>query len=164
MRTCKEFLTIQDVSKTSTIPKKEKEPRKVPFIPSPFYVPHPPSSSLPSPTPHPPRSQKTTQGNKKKWKEEYSQTQRNIPIPILIILLKHIRHPLQTNTSLHKQIKANRILASPIISAVKQGDELRTEAVAKGNQRFAEFFVRDVARTIDVEAVEELAPGGEEAP
>ena len=40
-----------------------------------------------------------------------SQAQRNISIPIIIILLKHLRHPLQTNTALYKQIEAYSILA-----------------------------------------------------
>ena len=33
---------------------------------------------------------------------EYSQTQRNVPITILVKLLKNIRHALQTDTSLHE--------------------------------------------------------------
>jgi hypothetical protein len=92
------------------------------------------------------------------------QTQRNIPIPILIILFEHIRHALQTNACLDEKIEADGILAAPVVRAVEEGDELRGEAVAKCDEGFAELLVRDATGAVDVEAVEEVAPGGEETP
>jgi hypothetical protein len=92
------------------------------------------------------------------------QAQRNIPIAILIILLKHIRHPLQTNTRLHKQIKTQRIAPIAVVRAIQERDELLGEAVPEGEEGFVEFGKGDAAALVGVEAVEEVAPGGEEAP
>lgn len=97
-------------------------------------------------------------------KKGHLQAQRNIPIAILIVLLKHIRHSLQANTRLHEQIETQRILASTIIRAIQQRDELLTQAIPECDQRFVEFRVRYAAGMILVEAVEETAPCGEETP
>lgn len=56
--------------------------------------------------------------------ESNLQTQCNIPIAILIIFFKHIRHPLEANTRLNKQIKAHSVLPAAIISAIQQRDKL----------------------------------------
>lgn len=45
------------------------------------------------------------------------QTQSNVPISIRIILLEHIRHPLQTDACLHKQIKGQDFLPFMLISS-----------------------------------------------
>lgn len=92
------------------------------------------------------------------------QTQRDIAVPVFIILLKHIRHPLQTDTRLNEQIKTDCILAPPIVRSIEQLHELPGEAVSEGYKGFAEFRVGYCARTIDVEAVEEASPRGEETP
>jgi hypothetical protein len=92
------------------------------------------------------------------------QAQRNVPITILIILLKHIRHPLQTNTRLDEQIKTECISSIAVVRAVQQRDELLREAVPEGDEGFVEFDKRDAAAVVLVEAVEEVAPGGEETP
>jgi hypothetical protein len=55
--------------------------------------------------------------------ESHLQAQRNIPIPILIILLKHIRHPLQTDTRLDKKVEAEGIPSTPVVRLVQQSDE-----------------------------------------
>ena len=76
------------------------------------------------------------------------QAQRNIPIPIIIIPLKYIRHPLQANARLHKQIKAQPILPRPLIAArprilrisiEQQLHKLRAQAVSKRHQRIREL-------------------------
>lgn len=92
------------------------------------------------------------------------QTKRNIPIPVIIILLKHIRHPLETNTSLYKQIEAHRPFLPSIIRPEQQRDEVRAQSIAKRNERFSELIERNVARSIDIESVEEVPPCSEEGP
>jgi hypothetical protein len=52
-----------------------------------------------------------------KFTWRYLQAQCDVAIPIVIILLEHIRHPLQANASLHKQIKAHRILSSSVVGS-----------------------------------------------
>lgn len=44
--------------------------------------------------------------------QEILKAQRNVSITVIVILLEHIRHPLQTDASLHKQVKAHNALAS----------------------------------------------------
>lgn len=92
------------------------------------------------------------------------ETQCDIPIAIIIVLLKHIRHALQHDAALHEEIETHPVVALFLVGAVEQGDEGGGEAVAKGDEGVGVFFVGDVARAVFVEAVEEGAPGGEEAP
>jgi hypothetical protein len=92
------------------------------------------------------------------------QTQRNISIPILIILLEDICHPFQTNTGLHEQIETNGILAPSIIRPIQKRDKLRREPVSEGNERLVEFSVGYASRSVCVESVEEAAPCREKAP
>lgn len=89
---------------------------------------------------------------------------RDVPIPIFIILLENIRHPLERNTSLHKQVKAHDALPPLIIRPEQQLHEPGREAVPEGDEGVCELLERDVAGAVDVEAVEEGAPGGEEGP
>jgi len=92
------------------------------------------------------------------------QAQRDVPVPVLVVLLEDIRHALEADARLHKQVEADCVLAAPVIRAVQQGDELRREAVPEGDERLVELLVRDVAGAVGVEAVEQAAPGREEAP
>lgn len=103
------------------------------------------------------------EGGEREGKQD-SQTQRDVPISILIILLKHIRHPLQTDARLHEQIKTQCILPAAIVRAIQQCDKLLAEPVAKRNERFVELGVRYASAMVLIEAVEESAPGGEETP
>ena len=96
--------------------------------------------------------------------KNHSQAQRNIPIPITIILLKHIRHPLQTDARLHEQIETHVVIPPTIVRRVEELHELIAKAVPKGNQGVGEFLAGNAARAVAIEAVEEVAPGGEEAP
>ena len=90
--------------------------------------------------------------------------QRHKPIPIIIVPLKRIRHPLEGNTSLHEQIKTQ----APLPPLIKRPEQEPYKAVAQPvperHQRGAELIEADVSRAIGVEAVEEGAPGGEEGP
>lgn len=97
-------------------------------------------------------------------KRKHSQAQRNIPIPITIILLKHIRHPLQTDARLHKQVETHVVVPPAIVRRVEELHKLVAKAVPKGNQGIGEFLAGNAARAVAIEAVEEVAPGGEEAP
>jgi hypothetical protein len=97
-------------------------------------------------------------------KDGHLQAQRNIAITVLVVLLKHIRHAFQRDTRLHKQIKTECITPVAVVCAVQQRDELLRQAVSKGNQSFVELGVRYAAAMVLVEAVEEVAPCGEEAP
>jgi hypothetical protein len=92
------------------------------------------------------------------------QAQRNIPIAILIVLLKHVRHALEAYARLHKQIEAHGVAPAAIVRLVQQRDEALRQAVAECDERFVEFGVRDGAAVVGVEAVEEAAPCREEAP
>lgn len=79
-------------------------------------------------------------------------------------LLKNVRHPLQTNTTLHKQIKAQRPLSLEIIRIEQQPDIVVGQAVAECHEGGRELVEGDGAGVVDVEAVKELAPLVEEAP
>lgn len=91
-------------------------------------------------------------------------TQRNIPISIIIILFKNVRHPLQNDTTLHKQVEAHAVFSAFGIRSVQQIDKGGAESVAKGNQGIGVLVKGNVTAFVFVETVEEGAPGGEEGP
>ena len=92
------------------------------------------------------------------------QTQRNISIAILIILLKHIRHTLQANARLNKQVEAECVAAVAVVRTVQQRDKLLREAVSESNECFVELGKRYTAAVVLVKAVEERTPRREETP
>ena len=103
----------------------------------------------------------------KVWKltsQKFFKTQSNIPIPIIIVFLKNIRHPLQNDTTLHKQIKAHAILSAFVVSSEQQLDKGGAEPVAKRNKGIGVFVKGDVTAFVFVETVEEGAPSREEGP
>ena len=97
-------------------------------------------------------------------RQELLKAQRDIPIAILIVLLEHIRHALQDDAALHEQIEAHLALPALVVGRVEHVDKRGGEAVAEAHERVGEFVKGDVAGAVGVEAVEEGAPGGEEAP
>jgi hypothetical protein len=52
------------------------------------------------------------------------QAQCNVSIPVVIVLLEHVRHPLKTDARLHEQIEAHGVLTAAVVCAVQQRDEL----------------------------------------
>jgi len=69
------------------------------------------------------------------------QAQRDVSIPIIVILLKHVRHALQANARLYEQIKAHVVVAPAVVRAVQQTHKLGGEAVAKRDEGFCELVV-----------------------
>jgi len=52
------------------------------------------------------------------------QAQCDIPVPVFIVLLEHVRHPLKTNARLHKQVEAHLVPTTTVVRAVQQCDKL----------------------------------------
>lgn len=92
------------------------------------------------------------------------QRQRNIPIPIIIILLKHIRHALQADTALYEEIKADSVLVAPVVRLEHGVHELWRQPVPKGNQRVRVLVHADVPAAVRVEPVEQRPPRCQESP
>ena len=97
-------------------------------------------------------------------RQELLETQRDIPIPILVIPLEHIGHALQGDAALHKQIEAHVPVPALLIRAVEDADEGAAQAVPERDEGLGVLVEGDVAAAVLVEAVEEPAPGGEEGP
>lgn len=97
-------------------------------------------------------------------RQKLLKAQGDVPIAILIVLLKHIRHAFQDDAALHEQIEAHPPLPALVVGRVQHVDKGKGEAVAEGDERVGEFVKGDVAAAVGVEAVEEGAPGGEETP
>ena len=96
--------------------------------------------------------------------EEVLKAQSDVAISIVVVLLEDIRHALQGDAALDEEVEAHDTLLTLVVRAEQQLDELGAEAVAEGDQSVAELGEGDVAAPVDVEAVEEGAPGGEEGP
>lgn len=47
------------------------------------------------------------------------QAQRNIPVAILIVLFKHVRHALQADARLHKEIETQGVAPAAVVGLVK---------------------------------------------
>ena len=114
---------------------------------------------------------KSQEAQKKKKKpktphtgQKLLETQRNVPIPIIIISLEYIRHPLQTDTTLYKQIETHVAPRTLLIRPVQDPDKRRRKPVSERHERLGVLIETDIAAAILVEAVEEVAPGSEEGP
>jgi hypothetical protein len=94
----------------------------------------------------------------------YLQAQCNVAVTVLVVLLEHVRHALQTDAGLDKQIKAHGVVTSTVVGTVEQSDEPRRQTVAKGDEGFVELGVGYAARVIGVEAVEQAAPCRKKSP
>jgi hypothetical protein len=129
--------------------------------PSHHFLTHPDQLLTTSPCPRRPKQLLKLLQN---LRQKVLKAQRNIPIPIIIILLEHIRHPLEANTRLHEQIEAHDALVPLVVRPEQQVDEPVAEAVPKRHERVAELVEADVAAVVGVEAVEEGAPRGQEGP
>jgi hypothetical protein len=92
------------------------------------------------------------------------QAQCDVTVTVLVVFLEHVRHALQTDAGLDKQIKAHSVVASTVVGAVEQSDKLLGQTVAEGNERFVELGVGYAARVVGIEAVEQAAPCREESP
>lgn len=97
-------------------------------------------------------------------RQEVLKAQRDVPIAIIIVLLEHIRHALQADAGLHKQVEAHDAVAALVVRAEEQLDEARAEPVAERHQRVVELVQADVARLVHVEAVKQRPPRGQEGP
>lgn len=93
-----------------------------------------------------------------------SQAQCYISVTVVIELLEDVRHSLQRDARLNEKIEAHRVLASSIVGAEKDANELRAKTVAKSYERVAELVIGNVAAAIGIKAVEKCSPGSEKAP
>ena len=98
------------------------------------------------------------------FRQEVLKAQRDISIAIIVVLLEHIRHALQADASLHKQVEAHDAVAALVVRAEQKLDEARAEPVAERHQRVVELVKADVARLVHVEAVEQRPPRGQKGP
>jgi len=98
------------------------------------------------------------------------QTQSHITISISVVLLKDVSHPLETDASLDEKVEAQPPLpaahATDILgkSVEEQLDKLRAEPVSESYQGVAKLGVVDAAALVQIEAVEQTPPSGQEAP
>lgn len=81
-----------------------------------------------------------------------------IAIPVIVISFKDIRHPLENNTALHKEIKAHVISPTLIIRAEEKSNEGGGEAVAKSYESFRIFGVGDISALVFIKTFKEGAP------
>lgn len=94
----------------------------------------------------------------------YSQAKSYIPISIIIVLLKYVRHPLQADARLYKQIKAHGLFVSSVIRLEQVLHKLRRQSVSECDERLGELAVGDIAGAIDIKFIKEVAPCGEKPP
>ena len=121
-------------------------------------------------------------------RQERLEAQRDVPVAVRVVALEHVRHALELDAALHEQVEAHAVLFAsagattraaagatgsyrvvgaghaPRVEAIHHAHELGRERVAKGLQRGAVLVERDGAAAVRVEAVEEGAPGAQEAP
>jgi hypothetical protein len=94
----------------------------------------------------------------------YSQAKSNIAISIFVVLLKHVRHSLQADTSLHKQIEAHCFFVSPVIRSEQDLYKLRRQSVTECDEGLAELAIGNIAGVIDIKLIKEVAPCGKKSP
>lgn len=96
--------------------------------------------------------------------QEIFKAESNVAVPVIVVLFKDVRHALERDAGLHKEVKAHDALVALIVGAEEKLDKRRGEAVAERDEGVCEFGEGNVAGAIDVEAIKECAPRGEEGP
>ena len=97
------------------------------------------------------------------------QAQSYVAVPVGVEPLENVRHALETDAGLDKEIEAEPLFTASAahilcISVEEQLYKLRAEPVAESDQGITELGKVDVATAVQIEAVEEPSPGGQEAP
>lgn len=101
------------------------------------------------------------------------QAQCDVSIPVLVITLEDIRHPLQANASLHEQVETQALFSGTLVATStsslrirveQQLHELGAQAVSKRYQRIRKLLQADVAAPVRVKAVEKSTPCRKESP
>lgn len=96
--------------------------------------------------------------------EEILEAQRDEAVPVMVVLFENVRHAFQRNAALHEQVEAHDSLVALVVRPEEQLHELGAQAVAEGDEGVGELLQGDVAAAVDVEAIEEGPPRGEEGP
>jgi hypothetical protein len=94
----------------------------------------------------------------------YLQRQRDEAIAVIVVLLKHIRHPLQADAALHEHIEADGAVAALVIDLEHLPHEGLAQAVPEGYQRVRVLGQADVPAVVGVESIEQAAPRSQEPP
>jgi len=124
---------------------------------------HPQDSVSVSPTISP-RTNAIIQEQTLRTHQKLLKAQRDKPISIDIILLEDVRHTFQADARLHEEVETEHALVLEVVGVEELLNVGWGEAIAEGCEGGGEFGEGDCARVVDVEAVEEGAPGGEEGP
>lgn len=90
--------------------------------------------------------------------QKFFEAQSYITISVIVISFKDIRHPLENNTALHKEIEAHVVSPTLIVRAEEEDDEGGGKSVAKSYKSFRIFGVGDISALVFVKAVKEGAP------
>ena len=90
--------------------------------------------------------------------QELFEAQGYVTIPVVVVFFKDIRHSLENNTALHKEIEAHAVSPTLIVRAEEEGDEGGGEAVAKSYKSFSIFGMGDISALVFVKAVKEGPP------
>jgi len=102
--------------------------------------------------------------DRKVLKDSFLQRQSDKTIPIIIIFLEDVSHPLQANATLHKEVKTDSSFTPLIICSEENLNELGTQSVSKSHQRIGIFVNLDISTFISVESIEEGAPCRQKSP
>lgn len=86
--------------------------------------------------------------------QEVLKAQRNVSIAVVVVLFEYVRHALERDAGLDKEVEAHDALVALVVGAEDELDKLRGEAVAEGDEGVCELGEGDVAGAVDIEAVE----------
>ena len=92
------------------------------------------------------------------------QGQCYISIPIIVVFLEDISHPLEAYAALNEEVKTDSSLAPFIVRPEERVDEVRTQSIPECYQRICVFVETDISAPVGVKAIEERPPGCQETP
>lgn len=97
-------------------------------------------------------------------KDNFLQRQSDKTIPIIVIFLEDVSHPLQANATLHKEVKTDSPFTPLIICSEENLNKLGSQSVSKSHQRIGVLVNLDIPTFISVESIEEGAPCRQKSP
>lgn len=99
-----------------------------------------------------------------KFRHKVLKVDRNVPVAIVVVLFKRIRHALQRDTRLHKQIKSNDSSVLAVVVFEQKLNKPIRQAVLERHKRVLELVHGNVAAAVRVEPIENGAPAVQKLP
>lgn len=92
------------------------------------------------------------------------QGQSYVAVSVIVIFLKHIRHPLQADTALNEEVETDCSFTSFVVCSEEGIHEMGAQPVAKCDKCVCVLVKADISTLVSIKSIKEGAPRRQESP